>query len=189
MDHHLLNHILPRNIGTKPRVHPNGFIQLDISENTKLHVWPDPPLKTVEVMTPHHDHTFNFTSRIIRGALQQTLYKPVENELGEFHLYTVFPLKSLGKETPFVRFDDKRYDMKIVEQFIIRTGQIYAFPAFDFHSSEPIGLTATIITIRPFDKMLQAKVTCRYDQLPRLFKRDSFEEEFLWSIIRQVFTN
>ena len=183
------NYEFLRNLGTKPRVHPNGFIQLDINEDTKLHVWPNLPPKTVEVMAPRHDHTFNFNSRVIRGALQHTVYKPIENELGEFHMYTVYPYQAKGKETPLVRLDDKRYDMKIVEQFIVDTGSLYAFPAFEFHSSEPIGLTATIITIRPFDKTLQARVTCRYDQRPQLFKRDSFDEEHLWSIIRQVFTN
>ena len=140
-------------------------------------------------MTPHHDHTFDLTSLVIIGALQQTTYEPVENKHGEFHLYKVYPYRAKEKEMPFTRLDNKRYDMKIIDTFIVEAGDDYSFSASEFHSSEPKGLTATIITIHPFDKNLQARVTCRYDQQPQLFKRDSFSEEFLWSFIRQVFLN
>ena len=176
-----------REIGTKPRVHPNGFVQLDLTENTKLHIWPEQPIKTVDVQTPHHDHTFSFSSQVILGALQHTVYRPTESESGKFHLYTVYPFKAQNQETPFVRLDDKRYDMEVVREFIISAGQKYFFEAFEFHSSQSISLTATIIKVSPFDKSLQARVTCRYDQEPQLFRRDSFDEEFLWSIVRTVF--
>ncbi len=176
-----------RGLSARPRVHPNGFVQLDLGENEKLHVWPEEPLKTVDVETPMHDHTFGFASTLLVGALRHTAYRPVESENGAYHLYTVFPYKAVNMETPFVRLDDKRYDMEIRQELRIEAGQSYVFDEFEFHSSHPIGLTATHIRVYPFDRGLQARVACRYDQVPQVFDRHRFDEEFLWSIIRKVF--
>lgn len=42
----------------KPRVHPNGFIQLDISETDRLHVWhPSLPYRQ-KTFSPVHNHIF-----------------------------------------------------------------------------------------------------------------------------------
>ena len=176
-----------RALGTKPRMHPNGFIQLDLAENKRLHVWPDPPLKTVDVETPMHDHTFSFTSTVLVGALRHKIYLPFESQEGEYRLYTVYPYRAQDKETPFVALDGKRYDMRMISELVIRPGETYAFPAFEFHSSHPIGLTATIIRVDPFDKTLQARVTCKHDRTPQFFKRDAIGEEMLWAEIKKVF--
>lgn len=183
----LVNYEYLRNLGNKPRVHPNGFLQLDIAEGKKLHIWPDVPFKTVDVETPMHDHTFSFTSTVILGELKHTIYDLVEAEEGLYRLYTVFPYKAIDREDPFSLLDDKRYNMEIREEITIKAGETYSFEAFEFHSSHAKGLTATLIITHPFDKSRKARVTCRHDQYPQFFKRDQFDEEFLWSIIRKVF--
>lgn len=60
-----------------PRVHGNGFIQLDLTSRVRLHFWghPDIPRQTVE--TPIHDHVFGFESTILLGRLTNISYMAV----------------------------------------------------------------------------------------------------------------
>ena len=50
-------------------LHPNGFIQHDLPDGARLHVWADdlPPAQLIH--TPIHDHTFLFESRVVMGML------------------------------------------------------------------------------------------------------------------------
>lgn len=182
-----MDHTTLRRLGNKPRVHPNGFLQLDLSANERLHIWPEVPFKTVSVDTPMHDHTFSFTSQVLLGALRHTVYVPTANPDGIYRLYRTFPYRAQDRETPFALMDDLRYDLVLKEQIVIPAPRTYYFAAFEFHSSDPIGLTATLIRTEPFDKTKQARVAVRHDQTPQLFDRSQFDEEILWELIRRVF--
>lgn len=76
--------------GNMPRVHPNGFIQLDLEPtegwdkhaghsgaNRRLHIW-NPPgivLPHQDTVNEVHDHIFDMESTVIVGALEQRLYE------------------------------------------------------------------------------------------------------------------
>lgn len=76
-----------------PRIHPNGFIQLDLTEveedwhrshkkghsgsNKRLHIW-NPPgiiLPHQETYNEVHDHVFDMHSTVVYGTLWQVLYE------------------------------------------------------------------------------------------------------------------
>jgi hypothetical protein len=73
--------------GGNPRVHPNGFIQLDLETpveaatghsgaSRRLHVW-NPPgldLPSQARRSPIHDHVFDMESTVIVGQLRQIVY-------------------------------------------------------------------------------------------------------------------
>lgn len=54
---------------SRPRVHGNGFIQLDLTDRRRLHIWGDPRIPRQRVPSTIHDHTFNFSSRVYRGQI------------------------------------------------------------------------------------------------------------------------
>lgn len=58
-----------RNRGVKPRVHGNGFIQLDLANDVRMHVWGDDRIPKQVTETPVHDHMFAFRSFVLRGSL------------------------------------------------------------------------------------------------------------------------
>lgn len=78
----------------QPRVHPNGFIQLDLKPpaderwhegkqaghsgaDLRLHVW-NPPgivLPHQDTVNEIHDHVFDMFSTVVRGTLVQSLYE------------------------------------------------------------------------------------------------------------------
>lgn len=59
----------------RPRVHGNGFIQIDLSERVRLHVWGHGAIPRQASETPVHDHTFGFTSYVLHGALENVRYQ------------------------------------------------------------------------------------------------------------------
>lgn len=60
--------------GNEPRVHGNGFIQLDISNKSRLHIWGHPDIPKQAVSTPIHDHRFSFKSTVLVGRLVNITY-------------------------------------------------------------------------------------------------------------------
>lgn len=61
----------------RPRVHPNGFIQLnlDVTGNLRLHVWPDDDrVSGQDSDHPIHDHIFDMHSIVLCGGLIQRVY-------------------------------------------------------------------------------------------------------------------
>lgn len=83
-----------RGRGAQPRVHPNGFIQLDLAApeaegwhegkqkghsgaGLRLHVWnpPDTELPHQDTVNEVHDHVFDMRSTVVRGVLVQQLYE------------------------------------------------------------------------------------------------------------------
>lgn len=86
-----------RDDGARPRVHGNGFIQIDMTERSRLHIWGDPRLPRQKVATPIHDHTFGFTSTIIVGRLVNITYRFMRVPWGEYQIYT--PTIREGEDT------------------------------------------------------------------------------------------
>ena len=70
----LMEYLRARENPYSPRVHANGFIQVDITPSVRLHVWGDDRIPRQRVPTPIHDHAFQFTSRVLLGALTQRTY-------------------------------------------------------------------------------------------------------------------
>jgi hypothetical protein len=176
--------------GVRPRVHPNGFLQLDLPDQHRLHIWPDAlELPRPAVDMPIHDHTFSFASTILTGSLTNIVHEPVLDDEGGYHMYEILPFVATGRHTPFERTDANRYRFDVTETETNTPGQKYDFAAFRFHESVPHGLTATVICIGAFDRTRRARVGCPIDQVPDgSFRRDCLEDEVLWSIIGQLDT-
>lgn len=103
---------IQREKGGNPRVHPNGFIQLDLTATDKswdqskkrghsgaavrLHVWNPPGIELPHQGTINeiHDHVFDMSSTVIKGRLTQRLY--------EFVIGSMFPLVTEDGEPPRV---------------------------------------------------------------------------------------
>ncbi len=171
-----------------PRVHPNGFIQLNLDDTgtKRLHVWPEIPLKTRKVPMPIHDHIYDFESEIIMGEMVHFVYEVECSRNGAYHLYDV-PAQSTKKDALLERMDNCLYATRLVQRLSMVAGRGYAFKAFRFHESVSVGLTATIFSVSVFDPMDRPRLLCAYNQVPdNTFRRDSHDPEFLWEIIRKV---
>lgn len=150
--------------GGNPRVHPNGFIQLDIGPveeswhkshkkghsgaSRRLHIWNPPGIELPhqETVNEIHDHVFDMKSTVVKGLLVQCLYDFMDatEESGKTHeLYrAVYSKSSDSRLEPTGRIGW----LHLREQFGVRAGFTYTQRAFTFHDTQtPEGLVVTVM--------------------------------------------
>ncbi len=181
-----------RTTGVRPRVHGNGFIQLDLTERSRLHIWGDPRIPSQKVATPIHNHVFGFESTILVGRVINVVYMVRVCKRGDYRVYT--PWIREGEDTTLVPTATRvaahpsRIDM-IDRRTSART---YDLLVGEFHETvAPDGPAATIIIK---DDMTQAQgaaakpgVLVPVDQKPdNNFNRYNADEDLLWRIIEDT---
>jgi hypothetical protein len=171
-------------IDLRPRVHGNGFIQLDISKSVRLHIFGDERIPRQSVSTQLHDHTFGFTSKILSGTLENVRYSVRENPNGKFKVYRAFVR---DKEDTVLRNTNVRVTVEEAKREILKAGDSYSMVAGEFHESIPCGRVVTIITKDGLTLSQGGKspsVLVPIGQEPdNDFNRYSLSPEELWSII------
>ncbi len=182
-----------------PRLHGNGFIQLDIppdiyGHERRLNIW-DPELEGLGqiVRTGIHDHRFSFLSRIIVGHQINVEYKLDNISSDEYppkdgyHIYK--PIRKEGTEdTKLERFSAYEYKLVVNRVDEIPLGQSYYMDMSKFHDTLPQDLTATIMTKMFVDESKIPSVMVSVNEEPdNEFDRDTVDKEILWDSIRKVF--
>ncbi len=168
--------------GHRPRVHGNGFIQLDLGEQKRLHIWGHPAIPRQIVDTGIHDHRFDFTSTVIAGRLINARYHP--GNATRYKIYT--PQTREGEDTILC---ETGASMMVANptMIMVREGEKYGMFARDFHESFTDRPSATVMT----------KLGSTHPEAPRVlvplgkepdndFNRNVFENDFLWGIIKEV---
>lgn len=131
------------NDGETPVVHPNGFIQLKLSDGRRMHFW-DSSIPRQKVPTLIHDHAFDMQSEIVAGTLLHREVKVHDEEDGYYDVYEAVTVE--GVETKLVKAGHRaRADMQSWLTFT--AGDVYDFPAGNFHeTSDREGPCISIIT-------------------------------------------
>lgn len=151
--------------GGNPRVHPNGFIQLDLAEvegswheshkkghsgaARRLHIWnpPDIELPHQGTVNEVHTHVFDMQSRVVRGMLVQCLYEFMDRTDATPPTHEMY-------RAVYAKNSDSRLDstgrvgtLRAYERFGVRAGFTYTQRAHTFHDTEtPEGLCVTLMT-------------------------------------------
>lgn len=166
-----------------PRVHGNGFIQLQITERTRIHIWPyeDDRLKVQQTNTGVHSHRFTFHSMILRGSLLHTKYAFVVGGKGQHRLWV--PDKDEGLVPTEIYGDLRRQGHKC-----FNSGESYCMEAGDIHETRPYGRSAvtvmTKLSILPYPPVVVIPVGQEPDNN---FDRDkSNDPRVLWEIIKEL---
>ena len=179
--------------GNRPRVHGNGFIQLDITPNIRLHVWGDPRIPKQATETPIHDHTFGFTSYVLVGALENIVYQtrpssvPNNAPAGVHvpHRATV----RVGEDTVLSPIGGP-CEMYVFVRHVTAAGKSYHMLPYEIHQSRPMGVTVSVI-VKDGPSLAQGgpspTVFVPQGVTPdNEFNRYAAEPELLWDIIRDA---
>ena len=175
--------------GKKPRVHGNGFLQLDLNDDgtKRLHIFSE-DLPRQEVATPIHDHVFDMRSEVIYGTLIHEELEPVLAQVtdGTHQIYVAKQLE--GTQNTILEPLDGNVYLNVVQRLILGTGSIYTFPAWHLHQTEHRSFTATIMEkVNAPTSYGRPRVLVPIDQEPdNDFHRDAFDEEFLWSFVNSL---
>lgn len=168
---------------TEARFHPNGFIQYDLPNGSRLHIWAAQLPRGQKFNTPIHDHTFDFDSTILFGTLLHTVYAFVPDNRGAFDLYAARPWLT-GDETTLENLE-VRGDMQIMETHEFPATSRYQFRAGWFHETNFKGaglnnMTVTMMTKTEKNLRPHARVACPVGEVPdNDFRRDSVPQELL----------
>lgn len=153
--------------GAQPRVHPNGFIQLDLlvepgeeswadskkqghsGGSRRLHIWNPPGIELPHQDTDNeiHDHVFDMQSTVVRGRLMQSLYEfrpqsPDEMAMPTHETYrAVYDKKSSSRLEP----TGEQGWLDWVQWFFVSEGMSYWQDAFTLHDTRPDGLVVTVM--------------------------------------------
>ena len=131
--------------GNVPRVHPNGFIQLDLDNTGKrrLHVWRN-DLPRQKVHTPVHNHRFDFTSVTIAGSLINTTFDLLNPDQGSPHRIWQIKYADVSEETRLIPTTNL-IGLVATNTTLMTAGTGYEFSAGSFHESAFVHNTVTMI--------------------------------------------
>ncbi len=175
-----------------PRVHPNGFIQLDIDAGRRLNVWhPRLPYRQ-RTYHPVHDHVFGFTSHCYSGRLVNVAYTLEPHNRGTHTIWRVRATAS-GEESMLFVLDGPG-PMRLVHRhcFVVQPGESYDFPPFEFHESLSNEPTLTIMektsgTLKGGPNSDGASVAVPLGVSPdNDFRRDAVDTDVLWELIAEA---
>lgn len=189
----LLSYVRLREFGRRPRLHPNGFIQLDLTKwgNLRLHVWPDEPVPAQKTSHPIHDHSFDMESTVILGTLTNREFKFVLGQAPEGRTvvyYRLFQATRLaGQDTVLAEVDGLPGYLQPTKAKDLTPGERYKLGRGILHESTPHGLTATIMEkINPDPEYGPLVAVPEGVQPDNDFRRETIDEELLWSFIRRA---
>jgi len=184
--HTLLKHY--RDNGAVPRFHGNGFIQLQIAPDTRIHLWhadfPMMPNQNAYI----HDHVWPLWSRVLLGRLTNRTYR----------LCSGIAAQGKGVDAYYVGNDgpqDTPYDLdapifKTGEQRLYE-GSAYYLPRFALHSSHRMDQNPVMTIMRKgvVEGNAKATIICPNGEKPYdAFQPETvFPEESLWGCLDNVF--
>jgi len=177
---------LLRAAGAAPRLHPNGFIQVDLTVDTRVHVWPKEELPRADPYCPIHDHTYGFSSLVVAGSVRNIDLEPVVHEGGGYRLWEIKQWADERRTPMPVFIDDERYAFRHPSDRRLFAGSMYEMRPFVFHYSDAESGTVTIIRIHPSAPGRTARIAAPLGTEPdSRFERDVTPERQaeLWDMI------
>lgn len=181
------------------RIHGNGFIQIDESPGTRVHLWSRVIPRQTQY-TGIHDHRFGFFSTVIYGdGLKNIMYvtgdtsnKDKETKAKESKEYRVYVAKQRQGEDTVLESTDIVLNINGFWSFysIIRPRESYVMTAKTFHESvldERQFCAITHMVKTDSDKDYQPRVLCPIDAVPdNDFNRDFFHKDYCWSLVNEI---
>jgi hypothetical protein len=155
--------------GGNIRIHPNGFIQLDLQPteeswrashhgghsgaNLRLHIWNPPGFKLPRQGTINevHTHVFDMHSSVVRGKMEQHIYTFAYGSEWHIHRHNNPPFKLYravyGAASANSRLEYTGLMGALIEDFHwgVHQGQTYTQPAFTFHDSDARDCVVTVM--------------------------------------------
>ena len=185
---------LSKMMGTQPRVHGNGFLQLDLTSDGKnrLHIW-DEELPSQTVRSSIHDHVFELRSKILCGNLIHIEFDttPLEKDYMEPFAFDVYRAERLeGTNNTVLNFTGDTVLLKERKRLDLTRGDEYVFPAFELHDTEYEGTTMTIMNKRYAtlkEDYGNPRVLVPSGMSPdNEFDREGFDQDLLWHVIEKA---
>ena len=179
-------------LGQTPRFHGNGFVQLYLGPNTRLHVWVPALPRIPGHNAAIHDHVYSMQSRVLLGTMIQCTYEicdrpsDADAEWMDIHRLSPEARRDPRGEPGFDMVG--RLPIRETGRLQIGEGLLYSQARDTLHDSEPGlgGPTATLFRRLPRpDDERNARVCCPVGETPmNAFAPEHQPDEMqLWTAI------
>lgn len=171
-----------------PRVHPNGFIQLNLDEShdRRLHIWhPEVPSQGINTI---HDHVFDMDSEVVVGEMVNKTYAWCSNYAhDQFNTHRLWRVDYHPGSFEAVLSPIEDYGFPEIDKIeSVKAGESYYLPAKVFHVADNSEVCATVMTRKEKVADRSHIMLSRHD-LPTEFTRsDAMPVEQMWHIIWEV---
>jgi hypothetical protein len=135
-----------------PRIHGNGFLQVDLDERRRLHVW-DHRFPRQRTDSSIHDHAFSFDSRVLAGTLININFRELRGSNGRGHGWGTATHNTYAvardpqsQETRLRLMPNRRVCLVPRSSVIVHAGDGYHMEEGVFHASFHLGTTVSVIT-------------------------------------------
>lgn len=184
--------------GNRPRVHGNGFLQIDLDEKSRLHIWGHPDIPRQDVNTAIHDHRFSFVSTVLVGRLTHARYNLARVwEKGVDPTHHIYEAHARNEEDtilerkPFISGrpagERAATPLKPDVEFI-NAGESYLLEAKQFHETFSEQLTITKMTkTEVFDDHVGRVLVPKDVEPDNEFDRYAFNLATVWSIVSDAY--
>lgn len=189
-----IHEIMQRSGGNVPRVHGNGFIQLDLDPGRRLHIWGHPDVRRQVVDTGIHDHRFAFVSRVLVGRVMNVEWGAVDYDFAPDNVsvtHKIYAPEVRDGEDTILR--DTGHRVAAYPKFTrtVLVGQSYTMEPAEFHETVTDRPSATLMR-KTFERPeLTARVLVPVAQEPdNDFNRNSvMSTPRMWAIIEEVMSS
>jgi len=180
--------------GRNIRVHGNGFIQVDLPENKRLHVWGHPDIPRQVESSQIHSHRFGFESTILVGSLVNVIYKKIkltdQSEYSPSELFDVYvPVQRTLEDTVLVREEGDPICLSPTPIALYRAGDTYSMLPKDIHETFVNQPTATLMTktsVAPDDYVPEVFLPLNKKPDNAFNRYQNLGTEELWTIVQSV---
>lgn len=114
-----------------PRVHGNGFIQIDLNIDARINVWGHPRIPRQIVASQIHNHRFSFRSVVLCGALVQQMWN--QGLHGTLDMDAYQPQVREGEDTILILNGFVRMEMGMTSHLL--EGDSYEMIRYAFHET------------------------------------------------------
>jgi hypothetical protein len=173
-----------------PRVHGNGFVQLDLTDKFRLNIWGHCDIPRQKIGTQIHDHRFAFRSRVLLGQLGNLRWRYTQtSRFGSHEIYHARP--RVGEDTELIPTGDCVDLFNDGKPEVYGPGDTYFMNIAELHESVVMGLAVTLIE----------KINVAPQHEPRIFvergkqpdndfvRHEALPEDKLWQIVIDVLKN
>lgn len=174
----------------KLRLHQNGFIQLDLLDDTRLHIWDENIPVAQSPRSPIHNHTFSFYSQVLTGELTHVEYdwinlKDIKPALKTDMVYCLYTGSGDYQNLVSTQIWGTARESS---RLVIPAGEAYRFKYGLYHDSFGKGLTATIMTKTEVNRIPFATVVCEpaIGAPDNSFRRDKYPQHVLMPFVKAV---
>jgi hypothetical protein len=180
--------------GIQPRVHGNGFIQLDVGQGQRLHVWGDDRIPRQSVRSSIHDHAFDFFSLCLVGSITNETYELVQPTHaapgGSYATHRVWnPVARFGEDTRLVETGIVGRPGQTGRE-VVDAGQWYSMRRGVLHDTSVREPTATLMfkvsTQFPGEPSARVLLPIGAEPDNKFDRNTAAEPDLLWAIIRDV---